>query len=101
MKFLVTGTTGFAGPHMINRILQGGHEVYAMSRNMSKCESIVNIVGEENLKKINFLYGDLEKLDTLSEIFDNHTFDGVFHLGAFAHPPSSFTTRIHINPDMF
>ena len=94
MKFLVTGTTGFAGPHMINRILKGGHEVYAMARNMAKCESIVNIVGEENLKKIKFIYGDLEKLESISEIFENYTFDGVFHLGAFAHPPSSFLTPL-------
>ena len=94
MKFLVTGTTRFAGPHMINRILEDGHQVVAMARNMDKCESIVNIVGEENLELIDFVYGDLSDLNSITEIFDNYTFDGVFHLGAFAHPPSSFVTPL-------
>jgi len=94
MRFLVTGTTGFAGPHMINRILEDGHEVVAMARDMDKCQSIVNIVGEDNLKLIDFVYGDLSNLDSLTQIFDNYKFDGVFHLGAFAHPPSSFVTPL-------
>jgi|TARA_E500000331_G_scaffold331284_1_gene353497 GDP-4-dehydro-6-deoxy-D-mannose reductase len=97
MRFLVTGTTGFAGPHMINRILQSGHQVVAMHRNAKKCATIVNVVGEENYSKIEFVYGDLEDLDSLSTIFDNDVFDGVFHLGAFAHPPSSFITPLLAN----
>ena len=94
MKFLVTGTTGFAGPHMINRILEDGHKVVAMARNMDKCPGIVNIVGEENIDDIEFVYGDLADTDSLTKIFDNYSFDGVFHLGAFAHPPSSFITPL-------
>ena len=94
MKFLVTGTTGFAGPHMINRILEDGHEVVAMARNLSKTSSIVDILGEENIKKVEFIYGDLEDLQSISSIFWTHKFDGVFHLGAFAHPPSSFETPL-------
>jgi len=94
MKFLVTGTTGFAGPHMINRILNDGHEVVAMARDMSKCPGIVNVVGENNLHDIQFVHGDLSELDTISRVFNNHIFDGVFHLGAFAHPPSSFVTPL-------
>ena len=94
MKFLVTGTTGFAGPHMINRILEDNHEVVAMARDIDKCPGIVNIVGEENLKKIKFVYGDLAVVDSISKVFDDEVFDGVFHLGAFAHPPSSFVTPL-------
>ena len=93
MKFLVTGTTGFAGPHMINRILKDGHEVIAMARNIEKCPSIVDIVGDK-ITNIKFVHGDLADLNSLSLIFDNDRFDGVFHLGAFAHPPSSFVTPL-------
>ena len=71
MKFLVTGTTGFAGPHMINRILEDGHKVVAMARNMDKCPGIVNIVGEENIDDIEFVYGDLADTDSITKIFDN------------------------------
>lgn len=94
MRFLVTGTTGFAGPHMINRILEDGHDVVAMARNLEKCPGIVNILGEDNLNKVEFVHGDLADLESISKIFDNDTFDGVFHLGAFAHPPSSFVTPL-------
>lgn len=94
MKFLVTGTTGFAGPHMINRILNDGHEVIAMVRDLNKAPSIVDILGEENIKKVKFVYGDLTDLGSITDIFTNHKFDGVFHLGAFAHPPSSFKTPL-------
>lgn len=94
MKFLVTGATGFAGPHMINRILNDGHEVVAMARDLNKAPSIVDILGEENIKKVKFEYGDLTDLDSITDIFTNHKFDGVFHLGAFAHPPSSFKTPL-------
>tara|TARA_Y100000592_G_C5461256_1_gene314102 strand:+ start:51 stop:1046 length:996 start_codon:yes stop_codon:yes gene_type:complete len=94
MRFLVTGATGFAGPHMINRILQDGHKVTAMVRDLDKAKDIVNIVGKDNLQKITFVYGDLSKLSTLTKVFDNDKFDGVFHLGAFAHPPSSFVTPL-------
>ena len=94
MRYLVTGATGFAGPHMINRILEGGDEVVAMARDMDKCRDICNIIGEDNLKKVEFVYGDLINLDSISEVFTNDVFDGVFHLGAFAHPPSSFETPL-------
>lgn len=97
MKFLVTGTTGFAGPHMINRILEDGHQVVAMARNLDKTSSIVDILGEENIKKVKFVYGDLEDLQSISNIFQSFKFDGVFHLGAFAHPPSSFETPLLAN----
>ena len=96
MKFLVTGATGFAGPHMINRILAEGHEVVAMVRDAEKCYSIKNIVGE-NITKIKFVLGDLENLDSITSVFTNEIFDGVFHLGAFAHPPSSFVTPLLAN----
>jgi len=93
VRFLVTGATGFAGPHMINRILADGHEVVAMARNLEKAPDIENIVGE-NIERIEFIYGDLAELESISAIFANNTFDGVFHLGAFAHPPSSFVTPL-------
>jgi len=97
MRFLVTGATGFAGPHMINRILQSGNEVIAMVRNLKKADSIINIVGRDNLEKIVFVYGDLSIPSTLTEVFNGERFDGVFHLGAFAHPPSSFVTPLLAN----
>ena len=94
MRYLVTGATGFAGPHMINKILEDpSNEVVAMVRNLETCRGIVNIV-KDNIDKIEFVYGDLEDLDSITKIFTEDVFDGVFHLGAFAHPPSSIETPL-------
>jgi GDP-4-dehydro-6-deoxy-D-mannose reductase len=90
MKFLVTGATGFTGPHMINRILEDGHEVVAMVRNLKSAPDIVDTLGEDNIKKVDFVYGDLAKPESIEPIFLLHRFDGVFHLGAMAHPPTAF-----------
>jgi GDPmannose 4,6-dehydratase len=92
MKYLVTGATGFAGPHLINRILRDDEEVVALVRDLDTCRDIENILGKENVERVKFVYGDLTDLDSISKIFDEDVFDGVFHLGAFAHPPSSFET---------
>jgi len=94
MRFLVTGATGFAGSHMINRILLEGDEVVAMVRNLDTCRDIENVLGKENIEKVEFVYGDLSVLDSISNIFANDIFDGVFHLGGLAHPPSSFAAPL-------
>jgi len=91
MRFLVTGASGFAGPHLINRILDDGHEVFAMVRSVENASDISNVLTHP-LAKVNFLFGDLENVDSIYRVFIKRKFDGVFHLGAFAHPPSSFET---------
>ena len=94
MRYLVTGATGFVGPHLINQILAEGDEVVAMVRNLDTCSNIENILGKDNIIKVEFVYGDLTDLNSISTVFDGEVFDGVFHLGAFAHPPSSFETPL-------
>ena len=39
MKFLVTGITGFAGPHMANLLHSEGHEVYGLVRHSNGRET--------------------------------------------------------------
>ena len=94
MRYLVTGGTGFAGSHMIKRILDDDQEVVAMVRNLDTCHDISKIIGKENLKRVEFVYGDLTDLDSISNVFDGEVFDGVFHLGAFSEPSTSFKTPL-------
>ena len=42
MKVLVTGGTGFVGTHLVNRLLQRGHEVAVLSRNPAKTRNRFN-----------------------------------------------------------
>lgn len=91
MKFLVTGITGFAGPHLANLLHQEGHEVYGLIRRTNGMETdIRDVVPDHVYTDIRFVYADLGNYRALRNIFETHQFDGVFHLAAQSHPPSSF-----------
>jgi GDP-4-dehydro-6-deoxy-D-mannose reductase len=95
MKYLITGITGFAGPHLANLLLQEGHEVFGLLRCSNGREvDITDIVSESNFNRIKFLYSDLTNHRTLVTLFKENSFDGVFHLAAQSHPPTSFVDPI-------
>lgn len=95
MKYLITGITGFAGPHLANLLVEKGHEVYGLIRNTNGMENdIRDVISDDVYDKINFQYSDLKNLRRLQNIFKEIKFDGVFHLAAQSHPPSSFIDPI-------
>ncbi len=95
MKYLITGLTGFAGPHLANLLIDEGHNVFVLIRGSNGRENdIRDVVDDRHFGQINWVYGDLKDLDSLSQIFKKYKFDGVFHLAAQSHPPTSFTNPI-------
>lgn len=91
MKYLITGITGFAGPHLANLLVENGHEVCGLVRSSNGMEAdILDVVPDKNYSKIRFLYGDLISRELIGRIFRTNRFDGVFHLAAQSHPPTSF-----------
>ena len=91
MRYLITGITGFAGPHLANLLNAEGHEVYGLIRHTNGRQTdILDVVPPEVFDKITFLYGDLVNTRIISSLFREHRFDGVFHLAAQSHPPTSF-----------
>jgi len=95
MNFLITGITGFAGPHLANLLHANGHNVYGLIRGTNGMETdIQDIVPDNVYKDIKFLYSNLNNLRVLEQIFKKYKFDGVFHLAAQSHPPSSFIDPI-------
>jgi nucleoside-diphosphate-sugar epimerase len=40
VKILITGATGFIGPHIMRAFHQGGHEVYGLARSVEKFENL-------------------------------------------------------------
>jgi GDP-4-dehydro-6-deoxy-D-mannose reductase len=91
MKYLITGITGFAGPHLANLLIQEGHEVYGLIRHTNGRQTdILDVVPPENFEKITFVYGDLVNFRVINGIFRQFRFDGVYHLAAQSHPPTSF-----------
>jgi GDP-4-dehydro-6-deoxy-D-mannose reductase len=95
MNYLITGITGFLGPHLANLLIKNGHTVYALVRtNNGRENDIRDIVEDSEFQKIIFVYGDLIDFRAMDKIFKTTKFDGVFHLAAQSHPPTSFTDPI-------
>jgi GDP-mannose 4,6-dehydratase len=91
MKYLITGITGFAGPHLANLLVAHGHEVHGLVRESNGREQdIRDVVPDRVHARLKFVYGDLTHFRSLDRIFASETFDGVFHLAAQSHPPTSF-----------
>ena len=81
MKFLITGITGFLGPHLTNLLHREGHEVHGLIRRTNGMESdIRDVVPDEVYESIKFHYGDLTNYRSIRQIFEVYQFDGVFHL---------------------
>lgn len=83
MRFLITGINGFVGPHLARLLLMQGHGVLGMTH-----KSVVHC--QEPADKFQLISGDLTDRRELEEVFTSWEFDGVFHLGARTHPPTSF-----------
>ena len=95
MKYLITGITGFLGPHLANKLVAEGHEVYGLGRiNMGRENDLRDIISDDVFSKLKFVYSDLCNYRKLLGIFKEEKFDGIFHLAAQTHPPTSFTDPI-------
>ena len=77
MKALVTGATGFIGSHIVERLLEQGHEVRALARKTSDL-SHLNTTGAE------IVFGDVEDYDSLVSAIDGT--EVVFHAAARVMP---------------
>ena len=76
MRFLVTGSEGFAGSHLCAHLRNEGHEVWG--------------VHHEGERKKNYYIANLADDVQVFTLFGIHKFDGVFHLAAKTYPPASF-----------
>tara|TARA_R100001509_G_scaffold66387_1_gene36823 strand:+ start:6257 stop:7228 length:972 start_codon:yes stop_codon:yes gene_type:complete len=91
MKYLITGITGFAGPHLANLLIEEGHEVHGLVRGSNGMETdILDVVPFDNFELIKFVYGDLIDRQRMTEVVRSEQYDGIFHLAAQSHPPTSF-----------
>lgn len=96
MKFLITGITGFAGPHLANLLLKEGHEVHGAIRCPNGRQvDLLDVIPRRYLDSIEFHTIDLKDYAGVNKLFEKHwNFDGVFHLAAQSHPPTGFNDPI-------
>src|ERR1041385_4315270 len=88
VNFLVTGGAGFIGSHVCERLLNGGHSVWAFDdlntfydpqlkrRNIRDIQALA--------KPFEFVHGDISDRAALDALFSSVKFDQVIHLAARA-----------------
>ncbi len=77
MKSLVTGAKGYLGIHIVERLLEQGHEVRALARKTSDIRHLKTTGAE-------IVFGDIEDYDSLVPAVDG--VDVVFHAAARVMP---------------
>jgi dihydroflavonol-4-reductase len=81
LKYLITGATGFIGPHMVKRLRQEKHECRCLVRKTSKSDTMKQL-------GVELVEGDLTRPDSLKGIADG--VDRVINLATLGHM-SNFT----------
>lgn len=79
MKILMTGITGFIGHHLGEKLLEEGHEIFAVVRPTSK----INELSENLQRNVKFLVNDENNtlLDIITDLcVENNRPDVVYHL---------------------
>jgi GDP-mannose 4,6-dehydratase len=91
VRYLITGITGFVGPHLANLLVGQGHEVWGFVRAANGREDdIRDVVPDHIFQRLQFVFGDFIDYDSCVAAMKAAKFDGVYHLGAQSHPPTSF-----------
>jgi nucleoside-diphosphate-sugar epimerase len=80
MNAFVTGASGFIGTHLVRRLEQDGHKVYAFVRPTSQLAELQKL-------PLELVYGDVRDKAALAQTFRQHPdIDTVFHLASLLTP---------------
>ena len=84
MRIFITGATGFAGSHLVDALLEQGHEVFALTH---PATSLQTLPCHANLHEID---GDLLDLESLKTAVQQAQPDTIYHLAGQAYPARSW-----------
>lgn len=80
MKSIVTGGCGFIGSHMVDKLLENGHEVIVID-NLSTGRK-ANLDHQKDNKNLKIVVADIREIEDVREYFQD--VDYVFHMAALA-----------------
>lgn len=93
-KVLVTGAAGFVGSHVCDHLVNNGYDVVALDDLSGGFEDNVN-------PKALFIKGSINDVDLVNSLFEEHRFEYVFHLAAYAAEGlSHFIRRFNYNNNL-
>lgn len=93
-KALVTGAAGFVGSHVLDHLINAGYDAVALDDLSGGFEDNVN-------KKALFIKGSINDEKLVNALFEEHKFDFVFHLAAYAAEGlSHFIRRFNYNNNL-
>ncbi|MBE2220830.1 MAG: GDP-mannose 4,6-dehydratase [Anaerolineae bacterium] len=84
MRIFITGATGFAGSHLVDSLLEQGHEIYALTHPATSHQDL------PEHPQLHTIYGDLLDLDSLKTAVQQAQPDTVYHLAGQAYPARSW-----------
>ena len=84
MRIFLTGATGFAGSHLVDRLLAEGHELFALVHGATSHQQLPAIPQVEEIP------GDLLQLVSLKRIVAEVRPDVIYHLAGQAYPALSW-----------
>lgn len=93
-KALVTGAAGFVGSHVLDHLINAGYDAIALDDLSGGFEDNVN-------EKALFVKGSINDEKLVNALFEEHQFDFVFHLAAYAAEGlSHFIRRFNYNNNL-
>ena len=85
-KIVITGGAGFIGSHVVRRFVQKYPEYQIFNLDMlTYAGNLENISDIEKEPNYTFVKGDITDEFFISQLFQEHQFDGVIHLAAESH----------------
>ncbi|MEO8149019.1 MAG: NAD-dependent epimerase/dehydratase family protein [Bacteroidia bacterium] len=94
MKTLVTGGAGFIGSHVVKHLIESGHDVVVVDDLSGGFLDYVH-------PRATFIKGSITDHVFISKLFNDHAFDYVYHLAAYAAEGlSHFIKRFNYNNNL-
>tara|TARA_B100001146_G_scaffold203935_1_gene196842 strand:+ start:452 stop:1423 length:972 start_codon:yes stop_codon:yes gene_type:complete len=96
MRIFITGTTGFLGQQLSNSLLEQGHNIATLARNVAKSDRAIAsntesmIHGEKN-KGVSYYFGDLTDYLNIHDVLSDFKPEVIIHLAAQTSVAYSFT----------
>jgi len=91
---LITGISGFVGPFLARRLLDGGHKVSGLILRRADGKTPGRLVEMNNNSNIDLIYGDVTDLTSVLSAIQDCQPDLIFHLASQSYVPQSFKDPI-------